>query len=129
MALDIPSALLSRPLLTLPIDADTSVDNATALPHLPDTALTVSVLQELLKEHHVKHPSQPDTQPDEYLPEAPNAHKQQKLPSDREGVNPRETESMPRAEDDAKTWDDSREYNDRSDVPDAGTAVPPRPPR
>lgn len=77
----------------------------------------------------MKHPSQPDTKPDEYLPEAPNAHKQHKLPSDQEGVNPRETESMPRAEDDAKTWADSREYNDRTDVPDAGTAVPPRPPR
>ncbi len=77
----------------------------------------------------MKHPSQPDTTPDEYLPEAPNAHKQRKLPADQEGVNPREPESMPRAEDDAKTWAESREYNDRTDVPDAGTAVPPRAPR
>ena len=77
----------------------------------------------------MKHPSQPDTKPDEYLPEAPNAHKQRKLPADQEGVNPRETDSMPRAEDDDKTWADSREYNDRTDVPDAGTAPPPKPRR
>ena len=74
----------------------------------------------------MKHPSQPDTQPDEYLPEAPNAHKDRKLPADQEGVNPREPSSMPRAEDDAHTRADSREFHDRTDVPDAGTAVPPR---
>ena len=54
------------------------------------------------EENHVKHPSQPDTQPDEYLPEAPNAHKQRKLPADQAGVNPRDPSSMPRAEDDAQ---------------------------
>jgi hypothetical protein len=69
----------------------------------------------------VKHPTQPDTQPDEYLPEAPNAHKDRKITGDLEGVNPRQTESMPRAEDDDKTRADSPEYNDRTDVPDAGT--------
>jgi hypothetical protein len=78
-------------------------------------------------EAFVKNPSQPDTQPDEYLPEAPNAHKQRAgVPNaDEEGVNPRDTSSMPRGEDDAKTWADSREYNDRTDVGDAGTATPP----
>ena len=78
-------------------------------------------------EDHVKHPSQPDTQPDEYLPEAPNAHKQRAGASkaDVEGVNPRDTSSMPRGEDDAKTLADSPEYNDRTDVADAGTATPP----
>ena len=77
----------------------------------------------------MRDPSQPDTMPDEYLPEAPNAHKTRKLPADQEGVNPREPSSMPRAEDDDKTRAGSREYNDRVDVPDAGTAVPPRAPR
>ena len=69
----------------------------------------------------MKHPTQPDTQRDEYLPEAPNAHKDRKITGDLEGVNPRQTESMPRAEDDAKTRADSPEYHDRTDVPDAGT--------
>jgi len=83
-------------------------------------------LQVWAQEDPVKHPSQPDTQPDEYLPEAPNAHKDRKLPADQEGVNPREPSSMPRAEDDPHTRADSREFHDRTDVPDAGTAVPPR---
>lgn len=73
----------------------------------------------------MRHPSQPDTQRDEYLPEAPNAHKERTLPSDHEGVNPRDPDSMPRAEDDAKSWEDSPEYNDRTDVPGAGTRTPP----
>lgn len=77
----------------------------------------------------MRDPSKPDTQPDEYLPEAPNAHKGAKLPADQAGVNPREPSSMPRAEDDAQTRADSREFQDRTDVPDAGTAVPPRAPR
>jgi hypothetical protein len=73
----------------------------------------------------MRHPSQPDTQPDEYLPEAPNAHKPRTLPADREGVNPRATDTMPRGEDDAKTRADSPEFNDRTDVGDAGTRTPP----
>jgi hypothetical protein len=77
----------------------------------------------------MRDPSQPDTQPDEYIPEAPNAHKNRTLTGDKEGVNPRETDTMPRAEDDAKTWSDSPEYNDRTDVPGAGTTTPPHAPR
>lgn len=77
----------------------------------------------------MRDPSKPDTQPDEYLPEAPNAHKDRTLPSDQEGVNPREPSSMPRGEDDAQTRADSPEFHDRTDVPDAGTALPPRTPR
>lgn len=77
----------------------------------------------------MRDPSKPDTQPNEYLPDAPNAHRNRTLPADQEGVNPREPESMPRAEEDAKTRADSREFNDRTDVPDAGTSVPPRAPR
>jgi hypothetical protein len=67
----------------------------------------------------VKNPSQPDTQPDEYIPEAPNAHKQRagESSADHEGVNPRDTSSMPRGEDDAKTWADSPEFNDRPGEP------------
>jgi hypothetical protein len=77
----------------------------------------------------MRDPSQPDQQRNEYLPEAPNAHKDRALPADREGVNPRAPSSMPRAEDDAKTRANSPEFRDRTDVPDAGTSVPPRPPR
>jgi hypothetical protein len=79
-------------------------------------------------EDDVKNPSQPDTQPDEYIAEAPNAHKQNAGAShaDVEGVNPRDTSSMPRGEDDLKTWAYSPEYHDRTDVPDAGTVrIPP----
>jgi hypothetical protein len=79
----------------------------------------------------VKNPSQPDTQPDEYMPEAPNAHKQRAgTPNaDAEGINPRRTSSMPRGEDDDKTRADSPEFNDRTDVGDAGTSTPPQTPR
>lgn len=77
----------------------------------------------------MKHPSQPDTQQDEYMPEAPNAHKQRDNAGDHAGVNPRDTSSMPRGEDDDKTWSQSPEYHDRTDTPGAGTATPPRAPR
>ena len=74
----------------------------------------------------MRDPSQPDTQPDEYLPDAPNAHKNRKISGDVAGVNPRETSSMPRAEDDEQTWAESPEYHDRTDVPEGGTKTPPR---
>ncbi|MBY0496149.1 MAG: hypothetical protein K2Y23_18225 [Cyanobacteria bacterium] len=75
----------------------------------------------------MKNPAEPDTQPNEYMPEAPNAHKQRAgTPNaDEEGVNPRDTSSMPRGEDDKKTRADSPEFHDRTDVPGAGTAPPP----
>ena len=72
----------------------------------------------------MRDPSQPDTQPDEYMPEAPNAHKDRTLPADKEGVNPRDPSSMPRGEDDAATRADSPEFHDRTDVPDAGSRNP-----
>lgn len=79
----------------------------------------------------MRHPSEPDTQRDEYIAEAPNAHKAQKIrtPADEAGVNPRSTSSMPRGEDDQKTRADSPEFNDRTDMPEGGTTVPPRAPR
>ena len=61
----------------------------------------------------MRDPSQPDTQRDEYMPDAPNAHKNKIGPSDLEGVNPRDTSSMPRGEDDEKTRADSPEFHDR----------------
>lgn len=73
----------------------------------------------------MRDPNKPDTQPDEYMPEAPNAHKQRPSQADEEGVNPRETSSMPRGEDDAKTKANSPEFHDRTDMPDAGTATVP----
>jgi hypothetical protein len=74
----------------------------------------------------MRDPEKPDTQPDEYLPDARYAHKDRKNPGDGEGINPRETSSMPRAEDDAETLADSPEFNDRTDVPDAGFDPPHR---
>ena len=74
----------------------------------------------------MKNPSQPDTQPDEYLPDLPNAHKGAIPAPNPEGINPRDTSSMPRGEDDLKTHAYSPEFHDRTDVPNAGTApVPP----
>ena len=77
----------------------------------------------------MRDPRTPDTQPDEYMPEAPNAHKTRDDASDHQGVNPRDTSSMPRGEEDEKTRADSPEFHDRTDMPDAGTATPPEPPR
>jgi hypothetical protein len=88
----------------------------------------VSVLQDLAAEDYVKNPSQPDTQADEYLPEAPNAHKDRTSPADHTGVNPRDPSSMPRAEDDAKTQADSPEFHDRTDVPEGGSGSTIAPP-
>ena len=61
----------------------------------------------------MKNPSQPDTQRDEYMPDAPNAHKNRKDAGDQEGVNPRDTSSMPRGEDDEQTRANSPEFHDR----------------
>jgi hypothetical protein len=62
----------------------------------------------------MRDPSKPDTQPDEYLPDLPNAHKGRPVtPEVPEGVNPRDTSSMPRGEDDLKTWSNSPEFHDR----------------
>jgi hypothetical protein len=80
----------------------------------------------------MKHPSKPDTQADEYLPDLPSAHRTPPRPegglksaptsdgtSDpaSEGINPIDTETMPRAEDDERTRDASIEFNDRPDAP------------
>lgn len=74
----------------------------------------------------MRDPRTPDTQPDEYIADLPIAHKpaRQGQP-DPEGINPRDTSSMPRGEDDADTRADSPEFHDRTDVPDAGTAPAP----
>ena len=72
----------------------------------------------------MKDPSQPDTQKDEYMPDARYAHKDRKDAADQEGVNPRDTSSMPRGEEDEKTRADSPEFHDRTDVPEAGTNIP-----
>lgn len=77
----------------------------------------------------MRDPSQPDKQRDEYMPDAPNAHKQRASNGDEAGINPRDTSSMPRGEDDPQTRADSPEFHDRTDVPEAGTATPPRAPR
>jgi len=88
-------------------------------------AIPANVLHRRAAEVDVKDPSQPDTQKDEYLPDARYAHKDRKDAGDQAGVNPRDTSSMPRGEDDEKTLADSPEFHDRRDVPDAGTSPPP----
>lgn len=73
-------------------------------------------------------------QEDQYLPDLPNAHRTppafdvaQASPErsrgatnpkpEGDGVSPMDTSSMPRAEDDDKTWRDSPEFHDRPDAP------------
>jgi hypothetical protein len=65
----------------------------------------------------MRDPSQPDTQRDEYLPNLSSAHKSTSPFPASEGINPRDTSSMPRAEDDEKTRAKSPEFHDRKDVP------------
>lgn len=65
----------------------------------------------------MKDPARPDTTPDEYLPEAPGAHQPPKVKAVSEGVNPIDTSSMPRGEDDERTRRDSPEFHDRPDAP------------
>ena len=62
------------------------------------------------------------------MPDAANAHKNRVMPSDSEGINPRDTSSMPRGEDDEQTLANSPEFHDRTDTRGAGTAKPPRQP-
>jgi hypothetical protein len=74
-------------------------------------------LQEFLS---MKHPSKPDTQPDEYIADLPSAHRT--APADPNpqgsGINPVDTSSMPRAEDDDQTRRQSPEFNDRPGAPE-----------
>ena len=65
----------------------------------------------------MKHPSTPDTQPDEPMPDLPNAHRTPPINPNPAGINPVNTSSMPRAEDDEETFRRSPEFNDRPDAP------------
>jgi len=67
----------------------------------------------------MKHPSEPDTQPDEYIADLPGAHRTPPANPDPEGagINPVDTSSMPRGEDDSQTLRESPEFNDRADAP------------
>lgn len=69
----------------------------------------------------MRDPNKPDTQPDEYMPDLRYAHKPRTDASEAEGVNPRDTSSMPRGEDDVETRADSPEFHDRTDTPGAGS--------
>ena len=75
----------------------------------------------------MRNPSQPDTQRDQYVPENPKAHQNGPTKGDPDAINPRDTSSMPRGEDDDQTRAQSPEFHDRTDMPDAGTATPPPP--
>lgn len=77
----------------------------------------------------MKHPSEPDTQRDEYMPDARGAHTDRHASADHNHINPQDPSSMPRGEDDEQTRAESPEFHDRTDIPDAGTATPPRAPR
>jgi hypothetical protein len=74
-------------------------------------------LQVRAAEDDVKNPSQPDTQRDEYMPDAPNAHHSRTPAPNPEGINPRDTSSMPRGEDDDETRANSPEFHDRPGAP------------
>jgi hypothetical protein len=65
----------------------------------------------------MKHPSRPDTQPDEYLADLPNAHQTPPTNPEPDAINPVNTSSMPRAEDDDETLRQSPEFNDRPGAP------------
>lgn len=67
----------------------------------------------------MKDPREPDTQPDEYLPDLPAAHRAPaSTPNAGDGaVNPIDTSSMPRGEDDDRTRRNSPEFHDRPDAP------------
>lgn len=67
----------------------------------------------------MKHPSQPDTQPDEYIADLPSAHRTPPIAPDPEGrgITPVDTSSMPRSEDDEALRRQSPEFNDRPDAP------------
>lgn len=67
----------------------------------------------------MKHPNKPDTQPDEYLPDLPLAHRPGAAPANPlgDGINPVDPSSMPRGEDDERTRRESPEFNDRPDAP------------
>src|SRR5262245_23134593 len=73
------------------------------------------------REAPMRDPHTPDTRPDEYLPDASYAHQSRSDAADEAGINPRDPSSMPRGEDDAKTFEDSPEFHDRTDVPGSGT--------
>ena len=63
----------------------------------------------------MKDPRTPDTQADEYLPDLPSAHRTPPTNPNPEGngVNPMDTSSMPRGEDDEQTRRHSPEFHDR----------------
>jgi hypothetical protein len=65
----------------------------------------------------MKQPSEPDTQPDEYIADLPSAHRTPPPNPQGTGINPVDTSSMPRAEDDDQTRRESPEFNDRPDAP------------
>lgn len=77
----------------------------------------------------MRDPDKPDTQQDQYIAEVQYAHRSRTDAADVEGVNPRDTSSMPRGEDDEATFNRSVEYNDRTDVPLGGTMPAPVLPR
>ena len=66
---------------------------------------------------NMKDPSRPDTQPDEYIADLPNAHKTPPTNPDPDAINPVNTSSRPRAEDDDETFRRSPEFNDRPGAP------------
>lgn len=67
----------------------------------------------------MKHPTRPDTQPDQYIADLPAAHRTPPTdPKAGGGINPVDTSSMPRGEDDAETFRHSPEFNDRPGAPE-----------
>ena len=77
----------------------------------------------------MKHPSEPDMQPDEYIADLPQAHRTPPINPNPEGtgINPVDTSSMPRGVDDEKIRRDSPEFNDRRDAPARPDVAPHEP--
>jgi hypothetical protein len=61
----------------------------------------------------MRDPATPDRQPDEYLPDLPQAHKSRPANADPQGINPTDPSTMPRGEDDERTRRESPEFHDR----------------
>jgi hypothetical protein len=88
-----------------------------ALPTIPPTA--TGMPEPLLAgATRMKHPSRPDTQPDEYIADLPTAHRTPPTNPDPDSINPVNTSSMPRGEDDDETFRKSPEFHDRPGAPE-----------
>src|SRR5688572_13825960 len=92
-----------------------------ALPTIPPTA--TGMPEPLLAgTTRMKHPSRPDTQPDEYIADLPTAHRQPPASPDPDSITRVDTSARPRGEDDDESGGKSPECH-------GGPGEPERPER